>query len=115
MSIDTQRLRYLAEKATPGPWEVEAYADGQLQIVGDIRDVGEDEQHCATVVEDMRRPFDSAYIAAANPAAMSVLLDEIDRLRSFASEFVRWVEAGIQPENGLYEQARAALSQGEQK
>ncbi len=38
-------------KHTSGPWEIERYSDGLLQIVGDVRIVSDDEEHATTVVE----------------------------------------------------------------
>lgn len=95
--VDHAELRRLAEAATPGPWfaadwdddfgenrwtverrEPEVVSPGQSSIWPDgIR--------CNRVAQtdDGERPNeDAAYIAAANPAAMVALLNEIDALRA---------------------------------
>lgn len=81
MTVDTQKLRELLEKATPGPWKhvVEdniIYADAapRLRLLDLIvRSIDTSSE---------QRDADAAYIAAANPDAVSALLDEIDRLRA---------------------------------
>ncbi len=42
-------------KHTPGPWEIERYSEGLIQIVGNIRAVSEHEEHVTTVVEAVTR------------------------------------------------------------
>lgn len=42
-------------KHTPGPWEIERYSDGLIQIVGDVRIVSDDEENVTTVVEAVAR------------------------------------------------------------
>lgn len=63
-------LRRLAEAATPGPWE---QSEGGMYV-----DVVDDDSQVAEVI----RRADAAFIAAANPAAVLALLDEIERLRA---------------------------------
>lgn len=81
MSVDTKELRRLAEAATPGPW-----------------DVGDAWTH-----------DDAAYINAANPQVILVMLDEVDALR----EVVRCADAehnalGVY-DTAPYENARAKV------
>ncbi|EFR7529453.1 ead/Ea22-like family protein, partial [Salmonella enterica] len=73
-NIDKQALREAAEKATRGPWEMERE---------NIRFTDEDgyTKHLAYVqqgddVDDKQDHYNTAFIAAANPATMLALLDE---------------------------------------
>lgn len=68
--IDTTKLRELAQAATPGPWEYRALewgnyvtADGQTSVC----------QGALSRTESMQ------FIAAANPATVLQLLDELER------------------------------------
>lgn len=84
----TNDLREKAEAATPGPWEA---TDGVVWI--DTREqvcCGRGYQECCgepdviggqEKVADTNAP-NAAYIAAANPAAIIALLDELDALRA---------------------------------
>ncbi|EPM1620601.1 hypothetical protein L4P92_001761 [Pseudomonas aeruginosa] len=54
---------------TPGPWEIERYSDGLIQIVGNIRAVSEHEEHVTTVVEAVTRGDEAnARLIAAAPS-----------------------------------------------
>jgi hypothetical protein len=91
MTVDRDRLRALAEAATPGSWEavshpgegrILAYASvvtertsDQVAIVEDARaDVGYEEPHAVTPYDD------AAFIAAADPTTIIQLLNELDDL-----------------------------------
>ncbi|MCS7821924.1 hypothetical protein N0019_26590 [Pseudomonas aeruginosa] len=53
---------------TPGPWEIERYSDGLIQIVGGIRAVSDHEEHVTTVVEAVTRGDEAnARLMAASP------------------------------------------------
>ena len=74
--IDTTKLRELAQKATPGPWE-------QINHI-----VFTETGNLEWVVANARSGnsiIDAGYIAAANPSTVLALLDEIDRLRTIES------------------------------
>ena len=90
MTIDTTKLRQLAQHATPGPWEYSSWDINSFAIV-----VGFDSPGSTTgemiVYPDasdeegyggVKLLNDAEYIAAANPATVLQLLDEIDRLRT---------------------------------
>ncbi|EBS2291370.1 ead/Ea22-like family protein [Salmonella enterica subsp. enterica serovar Mbandaka] len=74
MSIDKQALREVAERATQGPWEMEQEniwftdEDGYTKHLAYVEQ-GDD-------VDDKQDHYNTAYIAAANPATMLALLDE---------------------------------------
>ncbi|EGA9507681.1 ead/Ea22-like family protein, partial [Salmonella enterica] len=74
MNIDKRALREVAEKATKGPWEMEQEniwftdEDGYTKHLAYVEQ-GDD-------VDDKQDHYNTAYIAAANPATMLALLDE---------------------------------------
>lgn len=74
--IDRNELRRLAQAATPGPWKV--VKDHELPGVhgGDVILGGSFYDYSVPDDED------EAFIAAANPATVIELLDEIERLRA---------------------------------
>ena len=87
--IDTTKLRELAQQATPGPWEV-VYCDiGRHEICDG--NFNADHEHIGSFVvmadDDAESPFpiicehDAEYIAAANPATVLALMDEIAAMR----------------------------------
>ncbi|HHF0618057.1 TPA: hypothetical protein ACPH2G_004575 [Pseudomonas aeruginosa] len=81
---------------TPGPWEIERYSDGLIQIVGNIRAVSEHEEHVTTVVEAVTRGDE------ANAKLIVAAPDLLDAL-------VALVECE-QTTPELWEAARAAIS-----
>jgi uncharacterized protein (UPF0335 family) len=86
---DTKRLRELASKATPGPWEFKA-----TEHTGGIRYVfapneAKDHRGCEFIVADVNRTFNASFIAAANPEAVLALIARIERLESFVSNLKR--------------------------
>ncbi|EBV8628353.1 ead/Ea22-like family protein [Salmonella enterica subsp. enterica serovar Mbandaka] len=74
MNIDKRALREVAERATQGPWEMEQEniwftdEDGYTKHLAYVEQ-GDD-------VDDKQDHYNTAYIAAANPATMLALLDE---------------------------------------
>ena len=94
MTIDTQRLRELAQNATPGPWTQweghgwvaagtpEANAEGYM--------AGTYGQVCRTDCgdfSDAQEIKNAEYIAAANPATVLALLDEIKNSRAVLKSY----------------------------
>ena len=82
MTIDTQRLRELAQKATPGPWWAEVE-----KVKCSIRCYGSDEPTQITLwkppavgfaISDEQNEATASFIAQLNPENTLVLLDEID-------------------------------------
>lgn len=68
-------------KHTPGPWEIERYSDGLIQIVGDVRIVSDDEENVTTVVEAVARGDEAnARLIAAAPELLEAL-QNLDALR----------------------------------
>ena len=69
------RLRELAGKATPGPWEHGLYIRGNYVSRAD---------NGASVCDCFRSPqpgSDASFVATANPQTILALLDEIEALR----------------------------------
>ena len=86
MTIDTQRLRELAQAATPGPWWAEVD-----KVKCRIRCYGSDEPTQITLwnppavgfaISDEQNEATASFIARLNPENTLALLDEIDRLRA---------------------------------
>lgn len=84
--IDEQKLRELCSNATPGPWITEDWAsqdsDGAINVCG--TSVMAPQSLCGifTVALDGDGTNDVEFIAAANPATILALLDELETLRS---------------------------------
>jgi len=78
MTVDTTKLRELAQAATPGPWRSTDAIEWD-ECVAEISywHVFQEE---GTELSSMDN--DAEYIAAANPATVLALLDEIDKLRT---------------------------------
>ena len=102
MTIDTKRLRELAEKATPGPWVVEETRESSTLRFQ--RPYPEYTAPDGRVLSLSMGHENAEFIAATDPQTVLALLDEIDRLRtgrdlsiertrnSFTGEcFERWV------------------------
>jgi hypothetical protein len=84
--IDIEKLRQLAEAATPGPWEV---SDDDMFSPIEVTSDGPGRDICCLDTYDHRpdeRANDAAFIAAANPQTVLALLDEIERLRDLAGQ-----------------------------
>lgn len=70
MTIDTQRLRELAQKATPGPWHISAPAEHA---------VWHDINGARNLIAETSCDGNAEFIAAANPAVVLALLDELEK------------------------------------
>jgi len=78
--IDTDALRKLCKSATPGPWEQINHI--VFTETGDLEWVVANARSGNSII-------DAEYIAAANPAVVLSLLDEIDRLRKIEAAATR--------------------------
>ena len=76
MTIDTQRLRELAQNSTPGPWYTSAPSEHAVWY-----DIKDGRYLIADTSSGFTDDGNAEYIAAANPATVLALLDEIDRSR----------------------------------
>ena len=73
--IDTKELRRLAQAATPGPWVSHGRYIGtprHMSYIGEVRD------QCGNWSDTEKSRADAAFISAANPAAISELLDRLE-------------------------------------
>ncbi len=87
--IDTTKLRELAQKATPGEWYVSAPAEHAVW-----KDIGDRRYLIADTSDGFTDDNNSEYIAAANPATVLALLDELDRLRNVESATLQGEKIG---------------------
>ena len=78
---DTQlaALEKLAQAATPGPWVV--YTDSNFDGHQIESEDGVERIVCPETSDGVRREEDAEYIAAANPAVMLGLIDELRQAR----------------------------------
>ena len=87
--IDTTKLRELAQNSTPGPWYTSAPSEHAVWY--DIKDG-------RYLIADTSCSFtddgNAEYIAAANPATVLALLDELDRLRKVESATLQGEKIG---------------------
>lgn len=80
MTIDTTKLRELAQKATPGQWELRFFSD--KTVVAQEKRRGEFRELLLVVRQPRERHVrNAAFIAAANPATVLALLDEVENTR----------------------------------
>jgi hypothetical protein len=88
VEVDLKRLRELAEKATPGPWEYRD-VDGSAAVCHPSGWVE------AILPGNARENADAAFCAAANPAAIIAMADELEVLRKDAERYrhIREIEA----------------------
>lgn len=100
MTIDTKALRELAQKATPGhwtQWEGRGWVHAGTQEAKDGYMTGTYGQVCRTDCADFSAAQEiknAEYIAAANPATVLALLDELDRLRNVESATLQGEKIG---------------------
>ncbi|MGG5949399.1 ead/Ea22-like family protein [Salmonella enterica] len=93
MNIDKRALREVAERATQGPWEMEQEniwftdEDGYTKHLAYVEQ-GDD-------VDDKQDHYNTAYIAAANPATMLALLDEMEAAEKRIAEQREYYEGVI--------------------
>lgn len=82
MTIDTKALRELAQKATPGPWKNGGTVE---QDGGEYKDIIPTTVNCGTYCYggsvERAEEADLEFIAAANPAVVLALLDELQAMR----------------------------------
>jgi hypothetical protein len=119
MNIDKRALREVAEKATPGPWlwintgsffsflVSESNHDPHQCIIDDGTAWGE---YGETINPESP---DGVFIAAANPATMLALLDELEAKDLRVSDLERELVAMEAVAQTLRDEMRAAAGKGE--
>ncbi|ASG70367.1 ead/Ea22-like family protein [Salmonella enterica] len=106
MNIDKRALREVAERATQGPWEMEQEniwftdEDGYTKHLAYVEQ-GDD-------VDDKQDHYNTAYIAAANPATMLALLDELEHYKSREERVTKLVMDNSTSWDALYKKLEAA-------
>jgi len=107
----TDNLRALALAATPGPWLKEGQTIYALMHFGWRKGVEQfKNRFWASVYKDSECPEEERqanvdFIAAANPAAVLALLDEIDRLKAEIADHERAYELLFKENAGLRKDA----------
>jgi hypothetical protein len=109
--IDIKELRRLVQAATPGPWKLLPVGDkSKCFAVADINFLS-----VLTVVDECGTSFgavyldgDAKFIAAANPATVSELLDRLEAAESDALEQARLNGMGASREAALMAKLEAA-------
>lgn len=100
MTTNKFQLRVLAEKATPGPWWVDSHGhrmtdNGANTVFLTSEKMGEATRHPETGNQShWPNDWDASYIAAANPATILALLDEIEALQGVTPELPPMPPAG---------------------
>ncbi|EMG7937332.1 ead/Ea22-like family protein [Enterobacter hormaechei] len=86
-NIDKRALREAAEKATPGRWE---YYPGNTSIEYNVDSMDEDQGSIVYVdsgdFTQKQTDLNGAFIAAANPATVLTLLDELEAVENRIAE-----------------------------
>ncbi|MFA5898096.1 MAG: ead/Ea22-like family protein [Hyphomicrobium sp.] len=100
--IDEQKMRELAEAATPGPWEVEQKPNGYVQAVGPLR---ADEYCGSSWVECFEA--DADYVSAVDPQTILALLDELQNLRNDRDSWSEQCSQRVQDAVDAYEKLEA--------
>ena len=73
-NIDKQALREAAERATPGDWKYSTFDCAITDDTSSLAIVRMDSGH----LNDEQSALNGAFIAAANPATVLALLDELE-------------------------------------
>lgn len=99
MTIDINKLRRLAQAATPGPWKVGQYLGSPRQFVihMDVGDKGRGSDVAFTSANfgNDETIANARLIAAANPTAISELLDRLEAAEKAINEaYQRGYETG---------------------
>ncbi|EMC3650497.1 ead/Ea22-like family protein [Citrobacter braakii] len=104
-ALNKQALRQLAEKATPGPWEMEHENIWFRDTEGYTKHLmyayqGDD-------VDDQQDHDNTAYIAAFNPKVVLALLDELEAANKAAESGIEWMKRCLAAEKRIAELTEA--------
>ena len=99
MELNLERIKALAQKATPGPWEVESelWIETPIDDLGYRKDVAKTGNRSALLPfadaeEKQRWLHDAEYIAAVNPSWAQAAVAEIEMLREDVERCERILE-----------------------
>lgn len=114
--MNTEKLKRLAEAATPGPWQQQGIKTNDRHWMRAVRT-----DSVASVAwcghDEPQAHADAAYIACANPAAILSLIAERDQLLACLKDVIGWVpgKSAWHTNEPLIavERARAAITKAE--
>lgn len=108
-NIDKRALREAAERATPGRWE---YHPGNTSIEYNVDSMDEDQGSIVYVdsgdFTQKQTDLNGVFIAAANPATVLALLDELEHYKSREERVTKLVLDNSTSWDVLYEKLEAA-------
>lgn len=108
-NIDKRALREVAERATPGRWE---YHPGNTSIEYNVDSMDEDQGSIVYVdsgdFTQKQTDLNGVFIAAANPATVLALLDELEHYKSREERVTKLVLDNSTSWDVLYEKLEAA-------
>lgn len=109
---DNANLRALAEKATPGPWEVDTNAPFSNDLTGIFV---EHLKRYAVLFADRDQPTraDAKFIAAAHPQAVIALLDRIEAAGRLIRDFTDSDDCWFDHNGGCQAHGYLSLAPGE--
>ncbi|EAY4018019.1 ead/Ea22-like family protein [Salmonella enterica] len=109
MNIDKRALREVAEKATKGPWKVFSDIDTKTFSIHTPRD-----KRCENVIKwggfdcQPNAEANAEFIAAANPATVLALLDELEHYKSREERVTKLVMDNSTSWDALYKKLEDA-------
>ncbi|EAA5636597.1 ead/Ea22-like family protein [Salmonella enterica subsp. enterica serovar Virchow] len=109
MTIDKQALRQLAERATKGPWRAFSDIGTETYAIHTRRD-----KRCGNVIKwagfdcQKNAKANAEFIAAANPATVLALLDELEHYKSREERVTKLVMDNSTSWDALYKKLEAA-------
>lgn len=89
--INLDKLRRMAEAATPGPWDITGNGDWKREVRGPDWNVA----WCGHM-STLRAHADATYIAAVNPATVIALLDRLERAEAKRDAAYRALAASME-------------------
>ena len=108
--IDLNELRRLAQEAMPGPWRVGHPPPNGEQTIGTLDGLM---VAVATTGWAVNAKLNAEYVAAANPATVLELLDEIERLRAASAKAKEALYTGTMDDFEVAEMLGTATQGGE--
>lgn len=109
----------MSTKHTPGPWEIERYSYGLIQIVGDLKVISDDEEHFTTVVEQISATNEesNARLIAAAPELLEALVALVKINEEHNQSFIDVIGKPLNWKDDYLDAARAAIRKalGEEK
>lgn len=92
---ELDRLKELAEKATPGPWMAHVFLGPEVLTTGDIIGKYQVVIENEVIANCDNRNGDCAFITAANPATILAMIAEIEQLQNENQYLKDWAQIDI--------------------